>query len=190
MTSNSERKIIKSLQGWRAIMCIMIFILHVCPDKVPLLAGGNETLSFFIILSGFLLGMSNINKDDNLSVNGAIQFVKKHIKKFYPLHILMLILCVLLDLLTFYVKHDYSKSLTLISKFLVDGILVQAFIPKDDWYFSLNGVSWYLSATAFFYIIFIPVFYKLKNMQQSNLKKLIGGGYCTAYSCNCFVTKS
>lgn len=66
-------------------MIIMIFILHVCPDKMPLLAGGNEVLSFFIILSGFVLGLSN-----------------------------------------------------------------------TKYTFSVNGVSWYLSATVFFYIIFIP----------------------------------
>ncbi len=173
MGPSSERKIIQSLQGWRAIMIIMIFILHVCPDKIPLLAGGNETISFFIILSGFVFGMSNFSYD--FSINGVIQFVGKRIKKFYPLHMLMLILCVLLEILTFFVIHDFSKSLTLISKFLVDSVFMQAFIPKETWYFSLNGVSWYLSATVFFYIIFIPVYHKLQNFRQTTLKKIIFG---------------
>lgn len=97
MGSSLEHKIIQSLQGWRAVMIIMIFILHVCPDKIPLLAGGNETLSFFIILSGFVLSISNVKY--TFSIKGVVQFVRRRIKKFYPLHMLMIVLCVLLDIL-------------------------------------------------------------------------------------------
>lgn len=96
-------------------MIIMIFILHACPNKIPLLAGGNEVLSFFIILSGFVLGISN-KKYSSLGKD-AIQFVRKRINKFYPLHMLMLVLCVFLEILIFCVKHDFSKSLILIAKF-------------------------------------------------------------------------
>lgn len=79
---------IESLQSWRAIMAIMIFILHVCPEKIPLLAGGNEALSFFIILSGFVLGMSD--REYLVSVNSVGKFVGKRLKKIFPLHIFMI----------------------------------------------------------------------------------------------------
>lgn len=37
---------ISVLQSWRGIMAIMIFILHICPEKIPIVAGGSETISF------------------------------------------------------------------------------------------------------------------------------------------------
>lgn len=173
---------IESLQSWRAIMAIMIFILHVCPEKIPLLAGGNEALSFFIILSGFVLGMSD--REYLVSVNSVGKFVRKRLKKIFPLHIFMIFLCVLLELITFMANHDFSNFLNLMGKVVIDSAMLQAFVPNENWYFSLNGVSWYLSAMMYFYIIFIPIYQALKKVSMNFLKNLLWGGIALC-NCNC-----
>ena len=41
----AKKKMILPLQAWRGIFIIMIFVLHVCPELIPFLAGGNECIS-------------------------------------------------------------------------------------------------------------------------------------------------
>lgn len=160
---------IKSLQSWRAIMIIMIFILHVCPDKFKLLAGGNETISFFIILSGFLISINNYSKNIECSFRNIVNLVYRKIKKFYPLHLLMLLGCIFLSLISIVISRNYNEIFTLIVKCVLNIFLIQSFIPSAEYYFSLNGVSWYLSATLFFYVISLPMLKKIKQIDKTKL---------------------
>lgn len=145
-------------------MIIMIFIQHVCPSKIKILAGGSETISFFIILSGFVMAISNYSKEIECTSMNIVKFVKSKISKFYPLHLIMLIAYSFLIIITMILSKDFSNILLFIKQFISQGLLIQAFIPNPDIYFGLNGVSWYLSATLFFYIISIPTLKLLKRI--------------------------
>ena len=139
---------------------MMVFIYHICPDLLPFFAGGNECISFFIILSGFCLSLSE--KTYECSAKGVICYSRSRIMKFYPLHIFVLICFFAINLLSIILSKYYSNLLPLTMQMLVYALLLQAFIPSDTFSFVLNGASWYLSATAFFYIIFIPIFMLIK----------------------------
>lgn len=163
-----KKNMINVLQAWRAIMMGMIFILHVCPDVLPFLSGGYETISFFIIVSGFVLTL-NFKGSDELSLKNIFNFTKKRIKKFYPLYMMALIASFLVLLISA-IKVGTKEVFDLIFKFILDTLMIQSFIPVESFYFSINGVSWYLSATLFFYFMFIPLFNFYKKF---SLKKCI-----------------
>lgn len=153
-------------------MITMIFVLHVCP-QIKILAGGCETISFFIILSGFVMAISRYSKDIKCTNKNIIFFVKNKISKFYPLHLLMLLACVFLSMITMFLSKDFHNMNLLIKQFISQLFLIQAFVPNSDIYFGLNGVSWYLSATLFFYIISLPVLNLLKKIDNNKVLIMI-----------------
>lgn len=106
-------------------------------------------VSFFFILSGFILSYSYEDKLKN-EVTSKRQFILLRLARIVPMHLLLAMPFILL---TIHLKNfDFSKTLTNI-------LLMQSWIPKEDYYFSLNGVSWSLSDELFFYLMFIPLIY-------------------------------
>lgn len=104
---------------------------------------------FFFILSGFILSYSYEDKLKN-EVTSKRQFILLRLARIVPMHLLLAMPFILL---TIHLKNfDFSKTLTNI-------LLMQSWIPKEDYYFSLNGVSWSLSDELFFYLMFIPLIY-------------------------------
>lgn len=150
-----KNSIILPLQSWRGIFILMIFILHVCPDLCPFLAGGNECISFFVILSGFCLSLSD--REYSCSAKGIIKYSSKRIMKFYPLYAFVLFCFVAENILGIVISKDYGRIIPFSIQLIVNLLLLQAFVPSQFFSFQLNGPSWYLSATSFFYLLFIPV---------------------------------
>lgn len=101
-------------------------------------------------------------KEKNLSIQGlrAIAFISilgGHarigtkgvwavctLKKLYPLHLLLTIACFI------YFGINRNRVIQLV----INTFLIQSWIPADGAYFSLNGVSWYLSSSVFCYFMF------------------------------------
>ena len=79
-----------------------------------------------------------------------LAFLKRRAVKFYPLHWICL-LSVMIPI--WYHGWSYNNH-ALLANFL----LLQSWIPIDDFYFSFNAVSWYLSDTFFVSMIF-PLLY-------------------------------
>lgn len=154
----NEKKInhlILPLQAWRGIFMMMIFVLHICPDLVPFFAGGNECITFFVILSGFCLSISD--REYSCSAKGIIKYSSNRIMKFYPLYAFVLFCFIAENILGIVISKDYGRIIPLFIQLIVNLLLLQAFVPSQFFSFQLNGPSWYLSATSFFYIVFIPV---------------------------------
>ena len=96
------------------------------------------------MLSGYLLVYQNHGTKSLFSINR----VKRSLKKFYPLHIAMLIASLPFCMDAFL----YDGTIKQIIKLILNVFLVQAWIPSSGVYFSFNAVSWYLSLTMFFVI--------------------------------------
>ena len=102
------------------------------------------------------------DKTLSCSFRDSVTFACKKIKKLYPLHLVMLFLSILIFLATKSVTTEIEgTSLTttgiilLYLRFLiVDVLLIQSWIPSGLYYFSLNGVAWYLSTMLFLYAVF------------------------------------
>ena len=98
---------INVLQSWRAIFIVLICIEHMAlQNKIALLGAGAEGVSFFFLLSGFLTGYIYQNKEIDCSFSKSKDFLFKKLKKFYPLHIIAIVLSVILELL--YILKNFS----------------------------------------------------------------------------------
>lgn len=139
---------IKSLQSWRFIFAVMIFLHHFPVDGKGLFeAGGGCGVSFFLILSGFVMsagyGEKVLLKDFNYG-----NFFKKRLTRVYPLHLLCL--CVAVIPLVIAGTFDLKNGVT----FGINALLLQRWIPVKEIYFSFNAVSWCLCDLLFFYAMF------------------------------------
>lgn len=132
---------IKSLQSVRFIFALMIFLHHAV---FPITALGAFPVTFFLILSGFVL-----MKGNNCGVmnnSQVLPFLHRRIRKVYPVHILCLLIAIVVCLI---IRKPIDWVGIIPNIFLLHG-----WIPDNRFYFSGNSVSWYLSVIVFCYIIF------------------------------------
>ena len=138
---------IQTLQSLRFIFVMMIFMSHFSYHEIqPFDAGGDCGVAFFFVLSGFVvsLGYGRQVREGTFSYGS---FLLRRLKKLYPLHLLCL-------LFIFVVRHSALEWKT-----ILNALLLQSWIPVPDYYFSYNGVSWFLSSILFCYLVF-PWAYK------------------------------
>lgn len=89
---------IGSLQSLRFVFAIMIFLHHfVVNDKGLFYAGGSCGVSFFIILSGFVMSIG-YSKQVMMKNFDYKLFIKKRLIRVYPLHFLCLLGFVVLSI--------------------------------------------------------------------------------------------
>ena len=103
-------------------------------------------------------------KEMNYSIKGAVLFSLRKIKKLYPLHIITMLGALILILPNAIKLISVDSVVELIGQILANVFLIKAFIPKENIYFSLNGVSWYLSVCIFLYVFFPFVQKKIKKI--------------------------
>lgn len=157
---------INSLQSLRGIFAIVIFLHHFAEFH----AGGDCGVSFFIILSGFVLCGGYQDKFDRHQVS-VHEFTNKRLSKIYPLHVLCLATAVILQLRT--------ASLSVIGIWIGNLFLLQSWIPVSEVYFSGNAVSWYLSTLMLSYAVFPFIVRRISKLKESNrLLYFILGALC------------
>lgn len=142
---------ISSLQSLRFIFAIMIFLHHYTINgEGVFLQGGPCGVSFFMILSGFVMA-AGYSKKITESTFSYKAFILKRLIRLYPLHILCLVgfICI----------HISHLNLMGYIKLIPNILLLQSWIPKQSIYFSGNAVAWCLSDMIFFYAMF-PILWK------------------------------
>lgn len=108
-------------------------------------------VTLFFILSGFILSYSYQEKL-NSKQSSISQFYIARIARIYPLHVITLLLSL----------HFFIINIATLPKLLSNLLLLQAFIPLPDYYFSLNAPSWSISVEMFFYLLF-PLLIRLNS---------------------------
>lgn len=142
---------IKSLQSWRFIFALMIFLHHFPVDGKGLFeAGGSCGVSFFLILSGFVMSAGYAEKVGGKEFNYG-NYLKKRLARIYPLHLL----CLLIAAAILVAAGNFGAKDCAI--FGINAALMQSWIPLSGVYFSFNAVSWCLSDLLFFYMVFPPL---------------------------------
>ena len=164
---------IRSFTGWRYIFAVAIFMHHYQIDgKSVLQAGGVIGVTFFFILSGFLLAYGYKKRLMTREISTS-DFYKARAVKLYPLHILCFAAVFLLGIRNF-VTADLPKA-------VLNLFLLQSWVPSPDYYMSYNAVSWFLSDELFFYLMFPFVLPVLLN--GSGKKIAVGVGiFAISYS--------
>ena len=152
---------IGSLQSLRFFFAGMIFLHHFIVNGEGLFnAGGPCGVSFFMILSGFVMFVGYGSKVQMHSFSYK-NFLYKRIIRIYPLH--------LLCLLGFLILHRFFLSLFDYLTLLPNLLLLQSWIPQSSYYFSGNAVSWCLSCMLFFYMAFPFIVSRLNKYSRCKL---------------------
>lgn len=151
---------IKPLTSLRFFFAFCVFLSHLSYLKTDkryedifnnVFSEGFLGVSFFFILSGFILSLNYREKFKNK----AITLKKFYIARFariYPLYFLTILAAI---------PGLYSTFKIL----LYNVFLVQSYIPDQKYFFSYNAPSWSISDEMFFYALFpilITISYKFK----------------------------
>lgn len=136
-----------SIQGLRIIFVMMIFMSHFAyGDFTAFDAGGDCGVAFFFLLSGFLLTMGYGERLENGTFRYSA-YLRRRLQKIYPLHLLCLLCYILLFRPVLDIRLPFNA------------LLLQSWVPFRGYYFSYNGVSWFLSSLLCSYLLF-PILYR------------------------------
>lgn len=158
----NNRKKILSLQGLRAVAFIGIFTEHAGLTHL-----GSWGVSCFLVLSGFLMYYNyGLNGGGAITIKTNILLAVKRIKTLYPLHCLTFAIAIIV-----YWDNQRLDSIRhiiiWIIKVALNLSLLQSLVPKSEFYWSFNAVSWYLSTAVIIYFAF-PYIRKGINKNKNN----------------------
>lgn len=147
---------IKPLTSLRFFFAFFVFLSHLSFIKTDdalfswlqrnVFFEGYLGVSFFFILSGFVLAFSQRHKIEKNEKINKINFFKARIFRIYPLHILTFFLSLILIL--------YKGGGIDFLKAILNIFLLQSFIPIQEYFYSFNSPSWSISDEMFFYLCF------------------------------------
>ncbi|MBH1939020.1 acyltransferase [Streptomyces sp. AV19] len=169
-----------SLTGLRWCAAFLVFCYHFAYEQavsgIPrhvyrlkeLTYAGPSAVSFFFILSGFVLAWSARSQDT------AGRFWWRRFIRVYPSHVVTFCLAVIMLI---------WMGRTLQPDVAAGNLgLIQAWVPnRRDWWFGYNGVSWSLSCEFLFYFTFpfvIPILRRLKS--RGLWAVVVAGNLCVA----------
>ncbi|MEU3511016.1 acyltransferase [Streptomyces longwoodensis] len=140
-----------SLTGMRFFAAFLVFLFHLSlldaystdsqghgPFASALKNGGWAGVTFFFILSGFVLTWS-ARRDDT-----PCAFWGRRLAKIYPNHVVTFL----------FALAAYAYASATWGRGIPNFLLLQAWIPRDDVFFSINNPSWSLSCELVFYLLF------------------------------------
>lgn len=151
-TPTSSSHHILSLQSMRFIFCTLIFIYHFFEStgKFHFYYGGDAGVTFFFILSGFVLSMGCGASIKNETFE-YVQFLRKRLAKIYPLHLVTFTIALCMSFVAG-VKFNITKT-------LLHVFMLQEFTLSEDMLKYGTGLSWFLGALFFCYLLF-PFLYR------------------------------
>ena len=154
---------IGQIQFLRFFLSLAIVLLHFPSNSIltnnHLILNSQICVDFFFILSGYILALKY--SKNNLSKKDFIFFIKKRFFRLYPLHLIMLIVFVFLEIIKFYLVKYYNYKLNrefytgldfIINLFFLNGFVDSIFI-------SFNEPSWSAAIEFYVNIIFIILIY-------------------------------
>ncbi len=114
---------------------------------------GYVGVTFFFVLSGFILAYNYVGKLETGS--DRLTFARRRFARIYPAHVLTFLLAIPLALSTGAIKPDDGASPTpLVFSALANLLLLQSWFSARDVFFGFNAVSWSISNEAYFYALF------------------------------------
>ena len=105
-----------------------------------------------------------------------IFFSYRKIKRMYPLHLIMLVPALAIQVAFVYIGRETFSIADFLSVLIPNVFLFHTWFPINRIYFGYNGVAWYLSTYAFLCFMF-PILFRL--MKKWNARKaVISIGIC------------
>lgn len=137
-----NRPQLRNLQSLRFIFIFLVFLSHypMSDGNCVFNPGGDCGVSFFFVLSGFVLSFSYCSNRSYRS------FMASRVRKIYPLYIFALV-CALLVMRWNFSRANVLPLLT----------LTQSWFPDRDIYFGGDPTAWFISDILFLYAIYYPL---------------------------------
>lgn len=155
---------LQPLTSFRFFAALLVFFWHF--NILKHYQTGYIGVSFFFVLSGFILTYSYHTKFKSLNKINVSSFFVARIAKIYPVHLLTWFIS-----LPAFALHGISSDRIIGG--LLSLFLLQSYVPIGKYNFGFNGVSWSISDEMFFYTLFpIILFTLLKIFNSSNVLKL------------------
>lgn len=151
-----------SLQGLRFVFILLVFFSHIFGSSFDF--GGECGVSFFLILSGFVLSYANHDSICDHTFHTQSLYLRQ-LRKMYPLHILLMTAILVLD--------ARLGTFPSADKIVFSALLLQSWIPFEDYYFVANGPSWFLCDILFCYLVFRTLYSFIMRIKKKTL-------FCTA----------
>lgn len=155
-----ERVQLKSLTSLRFFAATFIAIGHSGAQpgfemfKLDLFNAGNA-VSFFYVLSGFILTYTYFNMDEKRDYR---KYIVARVGRVWPLHLVTLAFCVY----EFGSFPSLSSGWDSIAKLGANAFLLHSWVPYADWFYSYNWVSWSISTELAFYVSFPALLFLMK----------------------------
>jgi peptidoglycan/LPS O-acetylase OafA/YrhL len=152
---------INSLETLRGFAALVVALYHF-PSTSPLyIEKGNLAVYFFFSLSGFVISLNYFDKIN--SFKDVLKFQIKRFYRLYPIHILVLLIILSIQLLKFFLLNFFEiesgsdafepDKVYSLSEFFRHLLLLQA-VYKDGYFLSWNGAAWTISTEFYTYFLF------------------------------------
>jgi peptidoglycan/LPS O-acetylase OafA/YrhL len=154
-----------SLTGLRWAAAFLVFGMHIrnfgffgpgpaANVMATVFSAGGTGVSFFFILSGFVLMWSSRPKDT------ALGFLRRRVARIYPVHLVCLLAALVLALT---IGSEMAPG---VGPLVANVFLLHSWSPDYNYYQSLDPVSWSLVCELLFYVSF-PLFGRLARHLQA-----------------------
>lgn len=130
-------------------------------------AFGDRGVEFFFLISGLLIGIKYYDSDKMKNAEQTVKYAVTKGKKIYPLYILTIV-----PMLVFLFKSWRAQELGTAKFVSIIGtnlLYLQSWIPSEDFYWALNGVTWFLSDLLFCYVMIFAFFWIIKKIGSKPL---------------------
>jgi peptidoglycan/LPS O-acetylase OafA/YrhL len=156
---------LRPLTAFRFLAALAVFLLHfrvfliTSRPEVNLgywncFSEGYSGVTFFFVLSGFILTYNYHSAFVRLRLRQVWSFYTARLARIYPVHLLTFFVVFPL-VFSYLLRHPARMFVQAIwsRKALLQLTLTHAFVPIHDYYLSYNAVSWSLSDECFFYAL-------------------------------------
>lgn len=143
--SIQDRPKLDALTSLRLVAAFVVVVFHARGSLLPasLTVPGGEAVSFFFVLSGFILTYAYHKRRYTLK-----SFYLARLARILPASVLSIAVYILL--INPYTQAQSPNPAITASNLL----LIQSLIPIPAYYFALNAVLWSVSVEIFFYLVF------------------------------------
>jgi peptidoglycan/LPS O-acetylase OafA/YrhL len=119
-----------------------------------------QAVSFFFVLSGLILTYVYKSFESGAEIK---RFCVARIARIWPLHATtLMIVIVLFHREDLFALVDSDKTFKFYSTFAANFLMLQAWIPVKEYFWSFNAVSWSISTEFAFYLLFPFLLFRLR----------------------------
>jgi peptidoglycan/LPS O-acetylase OafA/YrhL len=164
-----QRPELRPLTAFRFFAALAVFFRHVCPwlgdhpDVPPVvyrvMNDGFCGVTFFFVLSGFILTYNYRAAFARLSAPAVGTFYAARVARIWPVHLLTFALAAVV------LHREIAAAPAWYAGPAVANLaLVQSWFPHETIYYSFNSVSWSLSDEVFFYALFPAALWAMRRV--------------------------